>query len=145
MQPNVNHDYKAIQEAGKWSTIFIWIQVITLPLLILLPYLINMHTITAKTFVIDALINVAVMTVFIVLLVIKGEPLKHPESMSLQQIKRDLNWLTVLIAANIIISLVAGGRLGLLTILFLVAVARAKRVTVALEKTGQQYVKNTSM
>jgi uncharacterized membrane protein len=141
MQPNVNHDYKAIQGAGKWSTIFIWLQIITLPLLILLPYLINMHTITAKTFVVDALINVVVMTIFIVLLVIKGEPLKHPENMSLQQIKRDLNWLSVLIAANIVISLVAGGRLGLLTILFLVAVARAKRVAVTLEKSGQQYVR----
>lgn len=140
MQPNVNHDYKAIQEAGKWSTIFIWLQIITMPLLIFLPYLINMHTITAKTFIEDALINVVVMTIFIVLLVIKGEPLKHPESMSLRQIKRDLNWLTVLIAANIIVSLVAGGRLGLLTILFLVAVARAKRVAIALEKNGLQYI-----
>lgn len=140
MQPNVNHDYKAIQEVGKWSTIFIWLQIIMLPLLILLPYLVNMHTITAKTFVEYALINVVIMTVFIVLLVVKGEPLKHPENMSLRQIKQDLNWLTVLIAANIMISLVAGSRLGLLTILFLFEVARAKRVAMALEKNGVQYV-----
>ena len=134
-------EYNKIKKVGSWSTWLIWLQILLLPLLILLPYLMNQKTITLKTFLAIAAVNVALTVPLIIILVVKGEPLKHPENLPLQQIRRDINWVTWATLVVLVVSFLDGGRIGLLWLLFIFAISRGMQTVKALEKNGVQYIK----
>lgn len=133
-------EYNKIKLAGSWSTWLIWLQILLLPAVILLPYYLNQKTITLGTFLATSVLNLALIIPLIIILVIKGEPLKHPENLSVQQIGRDITWIIWVTLMVTGVDLLNGGRVGLIWILFIVTIAQAKRAVNSLERHAVQHI-----
>lgn len=152
MNTEVSKDYKTIRRVGIWSTVLLWYQVISLPVVVLWPYILNKNTvtpITIKQFLAIGVVNVVFYVTVIILLIVKGEVLKHPENIPVGQIKRNTKWLIWTLLACIIIQLFImgfyGTNKGLTTNLFLLLVVIlaviANRVAKKHEMVGSEYIK----
>lgn len=132
--------YRTIKRVGSWARVLIWIQIVLLPLVVLAPYLVNSKTISIKQLMGDAAINVGFALTIIAILVVKGEPLRHPENIPVSEIRHNTMLLGYFIMVLAVIDLVTNGRVGFLWILFVFIDLKAALVAKKLEKTGVQYL-----